>query len=83
MHTIGRTYNIYPYLDKVYSMGEEVQFTIKIPKAIYKSGRKYKMICVTRDGLPIIYEDLDNDPETITVRTNKFYAYALIFKDEK
>lgn len=50
-YTIGRTYNIYPYPDKVYSMGEEVQFTMKIPETIYKSDR-----------------------------TNKFYAYALIYK---
>ncbi len=40
----------------------------------------YKMICVTQNGLPIIYDDLDKDPETITVKTNKFYAYALIYK---
>ena len=79
-YTIGRTYNIYPYPDKVYSMDEEVQFTIKIPEAIYKPDRTYKMICVTQNGLPIIYDDLDKDPETITVRTNKFYAYALIYK---
>lgn len=82
-YTIGRTYNIYPYPDKVYNMDKEVQFTIKIPKAIYKPDREYKMICVTKNGLPIVYEDLDKNPETITVRTNKFYAYALIYKDMK
>lgn len=80
-YTIGRTYNIYIYPNKVYSSDKEVQFTIKIPKAIYKPGRDYKMICVTKNGLPIVYEDLDKNPETITVRTNKFYAYALIYKD--
>lgn len=82
-YTIGRTYNIYPYSDKVYSMGEEVQFTIKIPETIYKPSRKYKMVCVTKGGKPIAYDDLDTNPETITVRTNKFYAYALIYKDMK
>lgn len=80
-YTIGRTYNVYTYPDRVYSMDKEVEFTIKIPKAIYKPDRKYKMICVTKDGLPIIYEDLDNNSETITVRSNKFYAYALIYRD--
>lgn len=82
-YTIGRTYNIYPYPDKIYSMSEEVQFTIKIPQVIYQPDRKYKMICVTKDGLPIIYEDLDNNPETITVMADKFYAYALIYKGIK
>lgn len=80
-YMIGRTYNIYIYPDKVYSTDKEVQFTIKIPKAIYKPGREYKMICVTKNGLPIVYEDLDKNPETVSVRTNKFYAYALIYKD--
>ncbi|MBD5395675.1 MAG: BspA family leucine-rich repeat surface protein [Lachnospiraceae bacterium] len=80
-YTIGRTYNIYIYPVKVYSTDEEVQFTINIPKAIYKPDREYKMICVTKNGLPIVYKDLDKNPETITVRTNKFYAYALIYKD--
>lgn len=57
------------------------EFTIKIPKTIYKKGRQYKMICVTKGGRPIVYDDLDINPETLTVRANKFYAYALIYKD--
>lgn len=80
-YMIGRTYNIYPYPTKIYNMSEEVQFTIKIPKAIYSPNRVYRMICVTKGGLPVIYEDLDTNPETITVRTNKFYAYALAYKE--
>lgn len=79
--TIGRTYNVYPYPTKVYNMLEEVQFTIKVPKSIYAPNRIYRMICVTKGGLPIIYEDLDTNPETITVRTNNFYAYALVYKE--
>ncbi len=38
------------------------------------------MICVTKGGQPIVYEDLDSDPETITIETDKFHAYALIYK---
>lgn len=38
------------------------------------------MICVTEGGQPVIYNDSDNDPETITIKTNQFYAYALIYK---
>ncbi len=79
-YTIGRTYNIYPLSDTIYNMEKEIQFTIKIPPAIYKEDRDYKMICVTKDGQPIIYNDSDSDPETITINTNNFYAYALIYK---
>ena len=79
-YTIGRTYNIYPPSDTTYSMDKEVEFTIKIPSAIYKENREYKMICVTEDGRPTVYNDSDSDPETITIKTDKFYAYALIYK---
>ncbi len=79
-YTIGRTYNIYPSAQNAYSMDQEIQVTIKIPSAIYKEGRTYKMICVTEGGQPVIYNDSDNDPETITIKTNQFYAYALIYK---
>ena len=79
-YTIGRTYNIYEPSDISYSMEEKIQFTIEIPSAIYKDDREYKMICVTEGGAPVIYSDLDSSPETITIKTNKFYAYALIYK---
>ncbi|MDE7339108.1 MAG: leucine-rich repeat domain-containing protein [Lachnospiraceae bacterium] len=79
-YTIGRTYNIYALSNTTYSTDEEVQLTIEIPSAIYKNDRDYKMICVTKGGKAIIYNDLDSNPRTITIRTNKFYAYALIYK---
>ncbi|MDE7276943.1 MAG: leucine-rich repeat domain-containing protein, partial [Lachnospiraceae bacterium] len=79
-YTIGRTYNIYALSNTTYSTDEEVQLTIEIPSAIYKNDRDYKMICVTKGGKPIVYNDLDSNPGTITIRTNKFYAYALIYK---
>ena len=79
-YTIGRTYNIYPLSDNTYSMDEEVRFTVNIPSALCKKDREYKMICVTEGGQPIVYKDLDSNPDTITIKTNKFYAYALIYK---
>lgn len=79
-YTIGRTYNVYTLPNNVYSKDEEIQFTIQIPSDIYKKDREYKMICVTKGGLPIVYNDIDSKPETITIKTDKFYAYALIYK---
>lgn len=79
-YTIGRTYNIYALSETTYNIDKEIQFTIKIPSGIYKDGREYKMICVTQGGRPAVYSDLDSDPETITIKTNKFHAYALIYK---
>ena len=82
-YTIGRTYNIYEPSDIAYSMDEEIQFTIEIPSAIYQEDREYRMICVTEGGLPIIYEDTDTDPETVTIKTDKFYAYALVYRQKQ
>ncbi|MDE7331047.1 MAG: hypothetical protein K2O16_02235 [Lachnospiraceae bacterium] len=79
-YAIGRTYNIYPSGNMTYSMDKDVEITLKIPSAIYQPDREYKMICVTKGGQPIIYEDLDKVPETITFKTNTFYAFALIYK---
>jgi hypothetical protein len=61
-------------------MDEKVEITLKIPSAVYKKNREYKMICVTKGGQPFVYNDLDSDPTTITIETNKFYAYALIYR---
>lgn len=79
-YTIGRTYNIYAVSDTIYSTDQEVQITLEIPPALYKKDREYKMICVTEGGQPIVYDDLDNDPGTITIKTNRYFAYALIYK---
>ncbi len=79
-YTIGRTYNIFPNSRAVYSMDEEIELAIKIPPAIYRRDREYRLICVTEGGLPIIYDDLDDNPDTITIKTNKFHAYALVYK---
>ena len=79
-YTIGRTYNIYADSKTTYSTAEEVQLTIEIPSAIYRKDREYKMICVTKGGLPVVYEDQDSDPKTITIETDKFHAYALVYK---
>ena len=79
-YTIGRTYSAYVNGRLIYSMPQKARVTLVIPETLRKEGRVFKMICVTKDGRPIIYNDLDKDPDTITFDTNKFYAYALIYK---
>ncbi len=79
-YMIGRTYNIYAVSENTYTTDQKVRITIQIPQAIYKKDREYKMICVTEGGLPVVYDDLDSDPKTITIETDTFHAYALIYK---
>lgn len=78
---IGRTYNILPAGKFAYTMDTKVRIVLTIPKALQKEGREFKMICVTEKGRPVILNDLDTNPETITFETDTFYAFALIYKD--
>ena len=79
-YTIGRTYNILPENKTTYSMNSAAKITLSIPKALCKDGRDFRMICVTENGMPYVLKDLDNDPNTITFETDKYYAFALIYK---
>ncbi len=81
--TIGRTYDIYPNGQKIQTTDKEIAFSFEIPKALLKENRTYQMICVSQNGQPVILKDLDTKPNTITIKTNKFYAFALVYKDQK
>lgn len=79
--TIGRTYNILPAGKAVYKMNSKASIVLNIPKALQKEGREFRMICVTEKGRPILLEDLDTNPGTITFETDTYYAFALIYRD--
>lgn len=80
-YIIGRTYNIFPSGKQVYKMDSAATITITIPKTLQSKGREYKMICVTKSGLPIVLDDIDKNSDTITFTTDSYYAFALIYKD--
>lgn len=79
-YAIARTYNIYPTSGQTYTMDQKAKVQIEIPSEFCQEERVFKMICVTEGGTPIILEDLDQNPNTITFETNKFFAFALIYK---
>ncbi len=80
-YKIGRTYNILPSGRNVYKMEQAATITLTIPKTLQAAGREFKMICVTKGGLPIVLSDTDSNPNTITFTTDSYYAFALIYKD--
>ena len=84
-YILSRTYNLLPEgadLKKpIYEMDEDVEIILTIPKALQKEGRSYRMSCVTKDGYSFLLEDLDQDANTITFKTDRFYAFALYYKD--
>lgn len=84
-YTLARTYSIFPKgasVNKpVYETTEPVTITLKLPKSLLSTGRTYQMIGVTKNGMATVYQDEDENPDTITITTNHFYAYALCYKD--
>lgn len=80
-YTIGRTYNILPYGKVAYKMDSKARITLSIPKTLQAWNRDFKMVCVTADGVPVVLNDLDLNPETVTFETDVYYAFALVYKD--
>lgn len=59
--------------------GSELLVVLPIPDAYKKSGRNY---CVLRNhnGVVDILRDLDDDPDTVTFRTDKFSEYSIAYE---
>lgn len=66
----------------VYDTEGKVKIQLSIPSDLRKSGRRFKMICVSRFGIPYTFDDLDTSDSTITFEADRFYAYALCFSDD-
>lgn len=84
-YTIARTYNIFADILRgnkvVYQTEFPIQITLSIEKDLYKAGREFALVCVSKNGEVQIYNDMDKNPDTITINSNTFYAYALVYKD--
>lgn len=82
-YIIARTYNIYPLGSETnYTTNGKVTISLTVPEILQKENREFKMICVSQNGIPYIFEDKDKDPKTVTFSTDKFYAFALVYKDK-
>nr|MCR5790045.1 InlB B-repeat-containing protein [Lachnospiraceae bacterium] len=53
-----------------------MEVIIAIPEDIYRAGKTYSVLRV-HDGELSILPDLDDDPKTITFRTDRFSSYAI------
>ena len=63
------------YPELITEIKEEAEFTLQIPEEVRQEGRDY---CIVRNhnGEITLLKDLDNDPNTITIRTDRFSPYA-------
>lgn len=60
----------------VKSLNIPIEIVIEIPDEIYKSGNVYSILRL-HDGNLTVLPDLDDDPKTITFRTDRFSNYAI------
>ncbi len=62
--------------EKVTELPTTMEVVIEIPQEVYKAGKKYSVLRVHNGELSVL-PDLDDDPKTITFRTDRFSSYAI------
>lgn len=76
------------YLDKwvgdeyteISELNAPILITIDIPENLRQDGRKFTVIRL-HDGVAVELADLDSNPNTITISTDRFSLYALAYED--
>ena len=66
--------------EKITELNSPIRVTVEIPQNIRSSGRTYAVVRV-HNGVSEILEDMDNDPNTITILTDKFSTYTIVYKN--
>ncbi len=58
-----------------------IRIVISVPENLQKDGRSFGLVRV-HDGKTEFLSDLDTAPETITIESDKFSTYAVVYSDE-
>ena len=66
--------------EKISETNEDIVITIDIPDDLKKSGAAYSIMRY-HDGECTLLEDLDDNPDTITIKTGKFSTYAILYSE--
>lgn len=69
-------------LGNINELNKEVEFKVVLPKDLVKDGRKFYVVRV-HDGIAKILATTLNDDGTLSFKTNKFSAYAVVYEDAK
>lgn len=59
---------------------EQITITINVPESLRGTGRTFAVIRV-HNGETVTLNDLDDDPNTVTVATDRFSIYVLVYHD--
>lgn len=83
--TLGRYIDISVFIkigdgnwNAVVSTGEPIEVVMGIPEELRADGRKFYIIR-SHEGEYTLLTDMDSDPETVTIRTDLFSAYAFAY----
>lgn len=88
----GKKLVIGEYVDLIYEMKNkeawtklselqnEIEITIAVPDEL--KGKNVYYILRNHDGVCDMLMDLDDDPDTITFRTDRFSTYAIVYEEE-
>lgn len=67
--------------EQLHELNEELEMVLVIPENLYHKSRTY-FIMRNHEGTCTILEDLDDDTTTITIKTDRFSTYAILYTDE-
>lgn len=65
---------------KLSELQNEIEITIAVPDEL--KGKNVYYILRNHDGVCDMLMDLDDDPDTITFRTDRFSTYAIVYEEE-
>ena len=65
---------------KITELNAPISIIIDVPEELIAENRVFAIVRV-HDGIAEILEDQDNDPDTITVITDRFSTYAIVYRD--
>ena len=66
---------------KVTELSKPMNITIQIPKEYRAAGRQFSVVRL-HGGAAAVLKDLDNNPDTVTISSEKFSLYTLTYSDE-
>lgn len=64
------------YTERVTELPTTMEVVIEIPDAVYQAGKTYSVLRIHNGELSVL-PDLDDNPKTITFRTDRFSSYAI------
>ena len=65
---------------KITEINSPIHITVEVPEELQSADREFVIVRI-HNGTAEILEDIDDDPDTITIATDKFSTYSIAYKD--